>query len=149
LRSRLFPFAFMAVFNALLPWVSIAWGEERISSGLASILNATTTLWTAIFIYWVIPAERPTAVNYAGVLIGLSGVGILVAPDLATHGVSGNVLGALAVVLASVSYAVSALFVRTRMRGMNVSEQSLGQLTATAVLTLPFALPSLPHVHLA
>jgi len=149
LRSRLVPFAIMAVTNALLPWVAIAWGETRISSGLASILNSTTTLWAAILIYWVIPTERPSAINYAGVLVGLSGVVILVIPDLTAHGISGSVLGALAVVVASVSYAVSALYARTKMRGMNVYEQSLGQLAVTAILAIPFAAPAVPHVHLA
>ena len=149
LQSRLVPFAIMAVTNALLPWVAIAWGETRISSGLASILNSTTTLWAAILIYWVIPTERPSAVNYAGVLVGLSGVVILVIPDLTAQGISGNVLGALAVVVASVSYAVSALYARTKMRGMNVYEQSLGQLAVTAILAIPLAAPALPHVHLA
>jgi drug/metabolite transporter (DMT)-like permease len=148
LRKRLGLFVFMAVTNALVPWVLIAWGEEHISSGLASILNSTTTLWAAIFIYWVIPAERPSALNYAGVLVGIAGVVILVIPDLSAHGVSGDVVGALAVVGASMSYAVAALFVRLRMRGMNVYEQSIGQLAVTAVLALPVALPAIPQVHL-
>jgi drug/metabolite transporter (DMT)-like permease len=148
-RARLGLFAFMAVTNALLPWVLIAWGEQHISSGLASILNSTTTLWAAILIYFVIPAERPSLLNYVGVLIGLSGVVILVIPDLTAHGLSGNVAGALAVVVASISYAISALFVRLKMRGMNVYEQSLGQLAVTAVLALPIAAPALPQVHLA
>lgn len=147
-KSRLAPFAFMAVANALLPWTAIAWGEQHISSGLASVLNATTTLWAAIFIYWVIPAERPSLLNYAGVLVGIAGVGILVFPDLVAHGVSGNVVGVLAVLVASISYAVAALFQRTRMRGMNVFEQSFGQLALTSILALPIAAPALPHVHL-
>ena len=149
LRSRLGLYVFMAIFNALLPWVLIAWGEEHISSGLASILNSTTTLWVALFIYWVIPAERPTALNYAGVIIGVIGVFILVAPDIARQGLSGDIFGALAVVAAAMSYAVAALLVRTKMRGMNVYEQSLGQLIATAVIALPVAAPALPQVHLA
>lgn len=148
-RTRLVPFTFMAVANALLPWVAIAWGEQHISSGLASVLNATTTLWAAIFIYWVIPAERPSLLNYVGVLVGISGVAILVFPDLATHGLSGNVVGVLAVLVASISYAVSALFQRTKMRGMDVYEQSFGQLFVTSILALPIAAPALPHVHLA
>ena len=97
----------------------------------------------------MIPTERPSAINYAGVLVGLSGVVILVIPDLTAHGISGSVLGALAVVVASVSYAVSALYARTKMRGMNVYEQSLGQLAVTAILAIPFAAPAVPHVHLA
>lgn len=148
-KSRLAPFAIMAITNALLPWVAIAWGEQHITSGLASILNSTTTLWAAILIYWVIPTERPSLVNYIGVLIGLAGVVILVTPDLSAHGLSGNVLGALAVLVASLSYAVSALFQRTKMRGMSVYEQSFGQLALTSVFAIPIAAPAIPHVHLA
>jgi drug/metabolite transporter (DMT)-like permease len=149
LRSRLIPFAIMAITNAVIPWVAIAWGEEHISSGLASILNATTPLWVAILIFWVIPADRPSVLNYTGVLIGIAGVAILVLPDIVRHGLSGNLLGALAVVLASTSYAVSALYQRTRMRGWNVFEQSLGQLIASAIIVFPLAIPTLPTVHLA
>ena len=149
LGSRLIPFAIMAITNAVIPWVAIAWGEERISSGLASILNATTPLWVAIFIFWVIPAERPSPLNYTGVLIGIAGVVILVLPDIVTHGLSGNLVGALAVVLASMSYSVSALYQRTRMRGWNVYEQSLGQLIASAIIVFPLAIPTLPAIHLA
>jgi drug/metabolite transporter (DMT)-like permease len=149
LRARIWLFVFMAITNALVPWALIAWGEEHVSSGLASILNSTTTLWAAILIFFVIPNERPSRINYAGVLIGIVGVVILVLPDLTSHGVSGDLFGALAVVAASMSYAVSALFVRVRMQGMNVHDQSLGQLAATALIAIPVAAPSLPQVHLA
>ena len=74
-RARLLPFLAMAILGSLLPWVAIAFGEESISSALASILNATTPLWTAVFAYWVTPAERPSALNYLGV--GGSGIAYL------------------------------------------------------------------------
>src|SRR5205814_268051 len=80
----------MALTNAVIPWVAIGWGEERISSGLASILNSTTTLWTAVLIYWVMPTERPSFVNYIGVLVGFAGVVVLVYPEIAAHGISGD-----------------------------------------------------------
>ncbi len=146
-KARIVPFIVMAITNALLPWVLIAWGEQHISSGLASILNSTTTLWAAILIYWVIPSERPSLVNYAGVLIGLMGVVILVLPDISAHGVSGSFFGALAVVVAAVAYAVSALFQRTKLRGTSVYEQSFGQLVVTAALAIPLAAPAIPQVH--
>src|SRR5690349_24439303 len=92
-RGRLVGFAIMAITNAVIPWIAIGWGEERISSGLASILNSTTTLWTALLIYWVMPTERPTLINYLGVVIGFAGVVVLVYPELAAHGISGDVLG--------------------------------------------------------
>jgi drug/metabolite transporter (DMT)-like permease len=139
----------LGVTGGLLPWAGIAWGEERISSGLASILNSTTPLWTAVLVYWVIPSDRPTPLNYAGVLIGLVGVVILVAPDLAARGFGGNVVGALAVVLSSLSYAVNALYQRRKLRGVSVYEVTLGQLAATALLAIPFAAPTLPGIHVA
>ena len=148
-RSRILPFAILAFTGAILPWVAIAWGEERISSGLASILNSTTPLWAAVLIYWVIPSERPSPLNYAGVVIGLAGVVILVAPDFSATGIGRNLAGALAVVLASLSYAVAALYQRRKLRGVSVYEVSLGQLAASAVLAIPIAAPSLPGVHVA
>lgn len=148
-KARLLPFAIMAVTGGVLPWIAIAWGEEHISSGLASILNATTPLFAAILVFWVIPSERPSLINYAGVLIGVAGVVILVLPDLTKGGLRADVLGTLAVLLASASYAVSALYQRRKLRGMNVYEASIGQLAMTALIVLPLAAPALPSVHLA
>jgi drug/metabolite transporter (DMT)-like permease len=145
---RLLPFVVMGIANGVLPWMAIAWGEERISSGLASILNATTPLWAAVLVYWVIPLERPSAINYAGVLIGLAGVVILVLPDLSASNLRADLLGTGAVLLASLSYAVAALYQRRKLRGMNVFEGNLGQLAFTALLVLPLAAPSIPAVHL-
>ena len=148
-KQRVVPFAIMAFTNAIVPWTAIAWGEQHISSGLASILNSTTTLWAAILIYWVVPSERPSGINYVGVAIGLAGVVILVLPDITAHGITGSFFGALAVVGASIAYAVSALFQRLRLKGMSVYEQSFGQLAFSALLALPIAAPSLPSLHFA
>jgi drug/metabolite transporter (DMT)-like permease len=148
-RTRLGSFAIMAITNAIVPWVAIAWGEERISSGLASILNSTTTLWTAVLIFWAMPAERPTRVGYLGVVLGFAGVVILVLPDILAHGVSGNFVGAIAVLVAALSYAANAIYQRRKMRSVSVFDISIGQLAATVVFAIPLAAPSLPHVHFA
>lgn len=148
-RTRLGSFAIMAITNAIVPWVAIAWGEERISSGLASILNSTTTLWTAVLIFWAMPAERPTRVGYLGVVLGFAGVVILVLPDILAHGVSGNFFGAMAVLVAALSYAANAIYQRRKMRSVSVFDVSLGQLAATVIFAIPLAAPSLPHVHVA
>jgi drug/metabolite transporter (DMT)-like permease len=148
-RTRLGSFAIMAVTNAIVPWVAIAWGEERITSGLASILNSTTTLWTAVIIFWALPTERPSRVGYLGVVLGLAGVVILVLPDILAHGISGSFLGALAVLVAALSYAANAIYQRRKMRNVSVFDVSLGQLAATVIFAIPLAVPSLPDVHVA
>lgn len=146
-KRLLVPLAVMAIASGVFPWAAIAWGEERIPSGLASILNATTPLWTAVFAYWVVPMERPTPLNYAGVLIGLGGVVILVLPAVTAGGLTGDALGIAAVLLAAVSYAGSILFQRRRLRGVDVYTVSLGQLALTAVFSAPLAASSLPAIH--
>ncbi|HSP08413.1 MAG TPA: DMT family transporter [Candidatus Dormibacteraeota bacterium] len=148
-RTRVVSFAIMAITNAVVPWIAIAWGEEHITSGLASILNSTTTVWTAVLIYWVVPTERPSLVNYVGVLLGFAGVVVLVLPEIAAHGLSGTFFGAMAVVVASLSYAINALYQRRKMRNVSVFEVSLGQLVATVIFAIPIAAPSIPSVHLA
>ncbi len=146
-RSRVPSFAIMAITNAVVPWILIAWGEEHISSGLASILNATTTLWTAVLIFWVVPSERPSMLNYVGVVLGFCGVVVLVLPDLTAHGISGSFLGAMAVVGAALSYAINALYQRRKMRSVSVFEVSIGQLAVTVIFAIPIAAPTLAQLH--
>ena len=147
-RSRVVPFLIMAVINALLPWAAIAWGEERITSGLASVLNATVPIWAAILTYWILPSDRPSTLNYIGVVVGLGGVVILVLPRLAASGFGGDLIGVLAVLVAALSYAAGAIFQRRRLRGMDVYQASLGPLVLTSLIAIPFAAPSVPGWHL-
>src|ERR1700716_224002 len=148
-KRRIIPYTVLAVGSGVVPWTAIALGEQSISSGLASILNATTPLWTAVLVIWMIPSERPSARNYVGVLIGLAGVVVLVLPDLTAKGFGTSVAGAVAVLIASISYAVRALYQRKKLRGHSVYEVSVGQLAVTTVLAIPIAAPSLSSFHFA
>jgi drug/metabolite transporter (DMT)-like permease len=147
-RSRMLPFLTMAIVGSLIPWVAIAFGEQSISSALASILNATTPLWTAVFAYWVTPAERPSGLNYLGVAIGFLGTGILIAPDLIGQPLRATTIGTLAVALAACSYAVAALVQRRRLRGVSPLQVGFWQLALTAPLALALALPTIGAAHL-
>jgi drug/metabolite transporter (DMT)-like permease len=148
-KRRIIPYSVLAIGSGVIPWTAIAIGEQSISSGLASILNATTPLWAAVLVTWFIPRDRPSALNYVGVLIGLVGVVILVLPDVTAKGFGSSVFGAAVVLVASISYAISALYQRMKLRGFSVYEVSVGQLAATTVLAIPIAAPSLPSLHLA
>ena len=148
-RARLLPFLVLAILGSLVPWVAIAFGEQSISSALASILNATTPLWTAVFAYWVTPAERPSGLNYLGVAIGFMGTAILIAPDLIGQPLRASTIGTLAVLAAACSYAVSALFARRRLRGVSPLQVGFWQLTLTAPLAFAVALPTIGATHLS
>lgn len=147
-RGRLLPFIGMAVFGSLLPWFGFGFGELSISSALASILNATTPLWTAIFAFWVTPNERPSPVNYVGVAIGFLGTGVLVAPDLIGHPLKATTIGTLAVAGAAACYAVAALIQRRRLRGVSSMQVGFWQLLFTTPLALAVSLPTIGTTHL-
>jgi drug/metabolite transporter (DMT)-like permease len=148
-RARLLPFLVLAILGSLLPWVAIAFGEQSISSALASILNATTPLWTAVFAYWVTPAERPSGLNYLGVAIGFLGTGILIAPDLIGQPLRASTIGTLAVLGAACSYAVSALVARRRLRGVSPLQVGFWQLTLAIPFAFALALPTIGATHLS
>jgi drug/metabolite transporter (DMT)-like permease len=148
-RARLLPFLVMAIFGSLLPWFAFGFGELSISSALASILNATTPLWTAVFAYWVTPAERPSAINYLGVAIGFLGTGIVIAPDLIGQPLRATTIGTLAVAGAAASYAVAALVQRRRLRGVSPLQVGFWQLAITAPFAFAGALPTIGATHLS
>ncbi len=146
-RQRLVPFVAMAVFGSALPWFGLGFGELSISSALASILNATTPLWTAVFAYWVTPAERPSGLNYVGVAIGLLGTTILIAPDLIGQPLRATTIGTLAVAGAAVCYSVAALVQRRRLHGVSPLQVAFWQLAFTVLLAFAGAVPTIGATH--
>lgn len=140
---RLLPhFAVMAVIYSLIPWTGIAFGEQTVSSGLASILNATSPLWTALFAWWVTPDERPGAVNYAGVALGFAGTVLLVAPGLIEHGFNATALGVGAILVAAAAYAAGSLYQRRHLRAADSLHAGFWQMALAAGIALPLALPA-------
>jgi drug/metabolite transporter (DMT)-like permease len=138
-RSLWGAYTMMGFFSGTLPYALITWGEQYIPSGLAALLQATMPLFTVIMVHWIIVDERMTWASAAGVAVGFVGVGVLMLPDLRT-GLHANLLGQLAIVGASVSYAWAAIYARKRLRDEPPLINTLGQLTMGALLTLPLSL---------
>jgi len=128
----------MGAMNNLIPFSLIVWGQTQIASGLASILNATTPLFTAVLAHWLTHDERLTANRSAGVLLGIAGVTVVIGPE-ALNGLDRHVLGELAVVAAAISYGFAGIFGR-RFRGQPPLVTATGQVTATTVMMLPVVL---------
>jgi drug/metabolite transporter (DMT)-like permease len=131
-------FFVMGAINNLIPFSLIFYGQTQIASGLASILNATTPLWTVLLANWLTSDERLTPMRLGGVLIGLAGVVVLIGPDL-LGGLGLNVVAQLAVVAAAISYACAGIFGKS-FKGVPPLITATGQLTATSVMMLPIAL---------
>lgn len=106
----------VAVVNYVIPYLCFAWGETRIASGTASIINATTPLFTVMAAsQWPGPNREPlTARRGIGAVVGFLGVAVLVGPSaLSVQGQSQGVLvGMLVVLVAAIAYAFGALLSR-------------------------------------
>jgi drug/metabolite transporter (DMT)-like permease len=132
-------YAVMGFLNGALPYTLIFWGEQYIDSGLAALLQATMPMFTVILAHFLTNDERMTRVKVLGVAIGFVGVGVLMLSDLKL-GLQANLLGQMAVVVSSISYAGAAVFARNRLRGQSPLVSTTGQLTMGAALMLPLSL---------
>lgn len=149
LRSWL-PVLVLGITNVAIPFFLISWGEQTIDSGVASILDATVPLFTILVAHYTLRDDKITLPKVLGLLTGFAGVVVLMSRDL---GVShSSLLGQLAVVVASMFYAGSAIYARKTTENAPAIMRSVGPLiSSTAVMWLavplaeaPFTLPRLP-----
>jgi drug/metabolite transporter (DMT)-like permease len=149
-------FAIMGVFNHALPIVLISWSEQHISSGLASILNSTTPLFTILIASLVLSDERFTPRRALGLVIGFVGVLIIASNDLTGSG-STSGISILVMLAATFSYAACTVFARKQMRNISADAQSIGQMgmavlfiiPATFIAESPLHIPTQPLTWLA
>lgn len=130
--------AMMGVLNNAIPFSLIIWGQTEIESGLAAILNAMTAIFGALAAAIFLADERFTAAKAIGAGLGVAGVGLIVGVD-AVSGLNPQSLGQLAVLGATVSYALASVWGRLQLRGVPVEINALGMLTMSALLMIPLA----------
>src|SRR6184192_135951 len=122
----------VALVNTAIPFWLLSWGETRIDSGLASILQASVPIFNALIAFVAFHEVRVTGARLVGVAVGFVGVALLVGAQP-----QGRVLGALAVVGMAFCYGVGGLLTGrylTRVRPIVVA------LASTSIATL-VALP--------
>ena len=139
-RAAWMAFLVMGLLNNALPFSLIVWGQSHIASGVASILNATTPLFTVMIAHFLTSDEKLTRNRVFGVLAGLIGVAIMIGGDvLQTIGL--NVFAQLAILAAAISYAFAGVFGR-RFKEMGISplQTATGQVAASTFMLTPIAL---------
>ncbi len=130
----------MGLLNNAIPFSMIVWGQQHIASGVASILNASTPLFTVIFAHVLTRDERMTTGRLAGVAIGFAGVAVMIGPA-ALRDLGVQVAAQLACLAGAVSYAFAGIYGR-RFRAMGISPISTatGQVMASGMILLPLVL---------
>lgn len=128
----------MGLLNNVLPFSLIAFGQTQVTAGAASILNATTPLFAVAVAHAWPGGERATPLKILGVAIGFAGTAVLIGPSLISA--AGTVVGQMAILASSLSYAVAANFGRRFLKGISPMVSAAGMLTGSTLVMVPAAL---------
>lgn len=138
--SRLWgDFLIMGLLNNVVPFTLIVFGETRISSGLASILNATTPIFTVLAAHALTVNEKLTWGKVVGVAFGFAGVALLIGPGVLAGLGRSSLIGEAACLLAALTYGFASIYGR-RFKGIAPLKVATGQITASTIVLLPLVL---------
>ena len=138
IEKKIFIFLFfMSLTNNVIPFNLIAWGQQEITASVGSILNATTPLFTVIIANYWPNGEKATLNRIFGVIIGFCGVILLM--GLSVHDIDNSIIGQAAILLAAISYAISAL-IGKEIKKIHPAISATYMLSISSVILLPIIL---------
>ena len=130
----------VALVNTALAFWLLSWGETRIDSGLASIIQAAVPIFNAVIAFAFFREVRVTGARLLGVAIGFVGVAFLVSAQP-----SGKVLGALAVVGMALCYGIGGLLTGRHLRTVSPHVVALASTGISTLVILPLGVAQAPH----
>jgi drug/metabolite transporter (DMT)-like permease len=119
--------AWVGSISIALNFGLIFWGEQRINSGLAAVLQAIIPAFGLIFAHYFLPNERLTARKLAGAGVGVAGVGLIFYDQMKIEGVAA-LHGCAALLLSSVCVAYSNVYIKSRLQHVDSTVISAGQM---------------------
>ncbi len=138
-RSRL-GLIVVGLVNTAIPFFLITWGEQSIPSGLATVLNATTPLFSLAIAHFALTDERITPLKVLGLVSGFGGIVVLASRSLGEEGLGGSLTGQLAVLAASACYATATVYVRRYLRHLKPMVVASGALLTATCIMVPASL---------
>jgi drug/metabolite transporter (DMT)-like permease len=130
----------VGLVNMAIPFWLLSWGETRIDSGLASIIQAAVPIFNAVLAFGFFREVRVTGLRLLGVGVGFVGVALLVGAQ--PHG---KAIGALAVVGMALCYAVGQLLAARHLSHLSPPVVTLATISVSTLAALPFGIAQAPH----
>jgi drug/metabolite transporter (DMT)-like permease len=129
----------IGLLNTALPFWLLSWGEKRLDSGLASIIQGAVPIFNALLAFAFFREARVVGIRLAGLGIGFVGVARLVGaqPD-------GKLLAALAVVAMALCYAIGTLLAGRYLRGTPPLVVALASTVVSTLAVLPVGVIQAP-----
>ena len=133
----------LGLLNSVFPFVLFAYATLFITGGLASILNSTTSIW-AVIVAWLWLGHKPSTQTVLGMLLGISGVVVLVFDAVNTSFVGAG-RGVIAGCSAAIFYALAANIAAEKLRDVSPLSATVFTLGLATVVLMPFAVIFLPE----
>jgi len=127
----------MAVVNIVLPFFLITWAEQSVPSSLGAIVTAAIPLFVIVIAAFFLRGEPITVSRLVGLVVGFGGVVILTSANL---GGGSNLVGELALVGATLSYAIGAVYAKRHVHGLRPMIPALFQVGFAFVIAAGLAL---------
>ena len=138
-RDDLFNLFVMGLLNNILPFLLIAYGQQSITGGLASILNANTSFMTILLVALFIPNEKLNFHRSIGILIGILGV-ILAVDYQNIFQLNNDSVGQYLILLATISYSSAGIWAKLRLQNLPPVVSAAGMLTMSTIFLSPYIL---------
>src|SRR5712671_2177488 len=124
----------MGVVNIAIPFSLITYAEQTVDSSLAAVINGAVPLFVIVIAALFLKGETVTINRVAGLIVGFIGVAVLVGLDVSVLG-SANTIGELAVIGATISYAVGNVYAKAHVHGLRPMVPALLQVFFGLVVT--------------
>lgn len=111
----------LSVTFAVIPYMLFAWAQQFVASGVASILNATTPIMTALIAGLAFRIERLTREQMLGIAVGLAGVIVIIGPWQGFEPGAGGAMPYLALLGATACYGFSLSYMRKHLADTGLS----------------------------
>jgi drug/metabolite transporter (DMT)-like permease len=123
----------LGITNIAAPFYLISWGEKSVDSSVAAVLDSTVPLFTIFLAHFLLNDDKMTLPKLLGLIIGFAGVVLLLSKDFGNSS-SSTIIGQLAIIVASIFYAGSAVYVRKTTQDVPGILRSMGPLFSASIL---------------
>src|SRR3954452_1267281 len=114
------------------------WAEQHVPSGLAAVVVAASPFWMAGVESFYGDGERMNRWTAGGLILGFSGIVLLIWPELMQGGAGGRdfLLGMLSLQVACLGWSVGSSYSKRHARGDNIFAATAAQMLAGGVMML-------------
>ena len=136
-KEILLTFFTMGLLNNVIPFLLIAYAQETITGGLASILNANTSFFTIFLASLFLKDEKLTSYRLLGIIIGIIGVIVIVGFENLSEFKNYN-FGIVLMLFSCLSYSFAGIFAKTKLTNIHPTISATGMLSMSTIILFPF-----------